>query len=414
MGGDRDGNPNVTAATLRYALRRQCEVALRHYLTETFKLGSELSLSTRLTRVTSELQALADASPDRSHHREDEPCRRALAAIYARLAATLKELTGGDAARHVVPPQRPYPTAGEYHADLLVIRDSLESNGAASICDERLGPLIRAVEVFGFHLASLDLRQSSDQHEAVVAELLQAARIPRDEPTAEFISAAEFMSCASMAAYRRLVHGAPGFPDYFFNTTPLREISALNIGSRPAARKASHRIEDLRAIPWGFSWGQCRLALPGWFGFGSAVRALIEAQPGALDLLSRMHRQWPFFRTLVSNMEMALAKSDLGIAGRYAELLADVDARAHVFGVIGLEWRETVDALKKISASGQLLQANPGLAHSIEHRFPYIDPLNHAQVELMRRARRNDLDGTGIQAIHLTINGVAAGLRNTG
>ena len=177
IGGDRDGNPNVTADTLAYALRRQADVALRHYLTEVHYLGGELSLSVMLIDVSADMQALAERSPDTNAHRQDEPYRRALTGIYARLAATLKALTGGDAARHAVAPQNPYPSPEAFLADLQVIEASLQTHHGAALATQRLHPLIRAVEVFGFHLATVDLRQSSDKHEAVVAELLATARI---------------------------------------------------------------------------------------------------------------------------------------------------------------------------------------------------------------------------------------------
>ncbi|MDE2160989.1 MAG: phosphoenolpyruvate carboxylase, partial [Burkholderiales bacterium] len=528
IGGDRDGNPNVTALTLRDALARQCEVALRFYLTEVHALGTELSMSGMLAPVTPEMAALAERSPDRNPHRLDEPYRRALIGIYARLAATLHGLTGTEALRHAVAPQDPYPDADAFLADLRVIERSLASHHAQALVGPRLTPLMRAVQVFGFHLATLDLRQSSDKHEAVVAELLQVARIEadysaldegarracllkllndarplrvhgaayselaRDElaifdtarvalaaygrgairhyiishteevsdllevlllqketglltgtldagasaqlitvplfetigdlrrsetimaefyalpgiaamvaaggaeqdvmlgysdsnkdggsftsnwelyraeialaalfarlradhgitlrlfhgrggtvgrgggpsyqailaqppgtvngqirlteqgeviaskyahpdigrrnletlvaatleatllhPTRSapkaFHDAADEISAASFKAYRKLVYETPGFTDYFFAATPIREIAELNIGSRPASRKATRAIEDLRAIPWTFSWGQCRMALPGWAGFGSAIEAFLAA-----------------------------------------------------------------------------------------------------------------------------------------
>ncbi|MDE2505011.1 MAG: phosphoenolpyruvate carboxylase, partial [Burkholderiales bacterium] len=180
IGGDRDGNPNVTALTLRDALARQCEVALRFYLTEVHALGTELSMSGMLAPVTPEMAALAERSPDRNPHRLDEPYRRALIGIYARLAATLHGLTGTEALRHAVAPQDPYPDADAFLADLRVIERSLASHHAQALVGPRLTPLMRAVQVFGFHLATLDLRQSSDKHEAVVAELLQVARIEAD------------------------------------------------------------------------------------------------------------------------------------------------------------------------------------------------------------------------------------------
>ncbi|AEG93972.1 phosphoenolpyruvate carboxylase [Ramlibacter tataouinensis] len=674
IGGDRDGNPHVGADTLDYALRRQSEVALRHYLTEVHWLGAELSHSAMLVDVTPAMRRLADSSPDVNEHRMDEPYRRALAAMYARLAATLKLFTGGEAARHALAPQNPYPAAADFLADLCTIRDSLLADHGEAIVAQRLHPLIRAVEVFGFHLATMDLRQSSDQHEAVVAELLATARIEahygklqeqarRDllvkllcdarplrvvgaaysdhaqrelaifetarrlraqygreairhyiishtesvsdllevlllqkevglmrgtlddagvadlivvplfetiedlrnaapimrefyalpgvvalvqrshsggygeqdimlgysdsnkdggiftsnwelyraeialvelfdslppahrirlrmfhgrggtvgrgggpsyqailaqppgtvrgqirlteqgevigskyanpeigrrnletlvaatleatllQPTKPappaFLEAAEALSRASMKAYRALVYEAPGFTEYFQGATPIREIAELNIGSRPASRKSSQRIEDLRAIPWSFSWGQCRLTLPGWYGFGSAVHAFLHenaAQPRkeALALLQKMYRQWPFFRALLSNIDMVLAKSDLALASRYAELVADTRLRKRIFAAIEAEWQRTVEALQLITGERQRLAGNPALQRSIRHRFPYIDPLHHLQVELVRRWREGKADERVQRGIHISINGIAAGLRNTG
>ena len=672
IGGDRDGNPNVSAATLELALKRQSDVALRHYLTEVHHLGRELSLSSHLVQVSPEMLALADRSPDTSDHRADEPYRRALTGVYARLAATLKALTGGEAARHAIAPQNPYLSAEEFLADLKVIESSLLSHRASAMTQQRLRPMIRAVEVFGFHLATVDLRQSSDQHERVVAELLATARItpdysslseaerrkllmqlltdaralrvmgaqysehtaneiaifetalkmrerygveairhyiishtetvsdmlevlllqkevglmqgtldrdghadlivvplfetiedlrnaapimrelyaqpgyaamvrasgaeqdimlgysdsnkdggiftsnwelyraeialvslfdelnaaqagapiqlrmfhgrggtvgrgggpsyqailaqppgtvrgqirlteqgeviaskyanpeigrrnletlvaatleasllqPTKPATKAFLDSAEQLSQASMGAYRALVYDTPGFTDYFFSATPIREIAELNIGSRPASRKANQKIEDLRAIPWGFSWGQCRLTLPGWYGFGSAVEAFVKA-PGKdpkaqLALLQKMYRQWPFFRTLLSNMDMVLAKSDMQLASRYSELVGDSRLRKKVFGTIEAEWQRTSDALVRITGDKQRLAHNSALARSIRHRFPYIDPLHHLQVELIRRWRLGQGDDRVKTGIQISINGIAAALRNTG
>ena len=670
IGGDRDGNPNVTAATLVQALRRQSEVVLRHYLTEVHLLGGELSLSARLVEVTPEMQALALSSPDTNEHRQDEPYRRALTGIYARLAATLHELSGGVAARHAVAPQNPYASAADFLAELRTIEASLQAHHGAALSAQRLRPLIRAVQVFGFHLATVDLRQSSDQHERVVAELLAVARIepdyaalpeesrravllrllqdarplrvvgaaysehtqgelaifeaalrmrqryghdairhyiishtetvsdllevlllqkevgllrgtledaasgaatadlivvplfetiedlrnaapimrefyqlpgvaamvqasgseqdimlgysdsnkdggiftsnwelyraeialvalfdelpgirlrmfhgrggtvgrgggpsyqailaqppgtvrgqirlteqgeviaskyanpeigrrnletlvaatleatllqPTKPATPAFLDAAAQLSQASMAAYRALVYETPGFTDYFFNSTPIREIAELNIGSRPASRKPSQKIEDLRAIPWGFSWGQCRLTLPGWYGFGAAVEAFLEAPDkdpkSQLALLRKMYRQWPFFSTLLSNMDMVLAKSDLALASRYSELVQDARLRKKVFSAIEQEWHRTAEVLTRITGDKQRLAHNSALARSIKHRFPYIDPLHHLQVELVRRWRAGQGDERVQTGIHISINGIAAGLRNTG
>jgi phosphoenolpyruvate carboxylase len=680
IGGDRDGNPNVNGDTLRMALARQCETALRFYLTELHQLGAELSISMTLVSVSPELMKLADASPDHGAHREDEPYRRLLVGMYARLAATLHKLTGTEALRHAVAPQQPYDTADQLLADLAAIEASLQANHAHALVMPRLRPLMRAVQVFGFHLATVDLRQSSDNHEAVVGELLAKAKLCADyasldeparrelllsvlndarslrirgveysplavseidvfetalemlglygpqalrhyiishtedvsdllevlllqkevglmsgtlddgatcrmivsplfetigdlrnaQPIMEafyalpgilelikrsggeqdvmlgysdsnkdggfftsnwelyraeialvelfgrlrsehgiklrlfhgrggtvgrgggpsfqailaqppgtvngqirlteqgevigskyaqpdigkrnletlvaatleatllnptksapkaFLDAAHVISNASMAAYRALVYETPGFTDYFFDSTPIREISGLNIGSRPASRKATRALEDLRAIPWGFSWGQCRVVLPGWYGFGSAIEAFLggparegaAAKPesaAALVLLQRMYRQWPFFKALLSNLDMVLAKSDLGIAARYVELVKDRKAGRKIFATIQAEWQRTSDMVSLISGDEKRLASNPSLARSIEHRFPYLDPLNHLQVELMRRYREGK-EGEPVNArvqtgIHISINGVAAGLRNTG
>ena len=708
IGGDRDGNPNVTAHTLELALHSQAEMVLRHHLTQVHLLGAELSVSAMLASVSPDMQALAERSPDTNAHRQDEPYRRALTGMYARLAATLKEITGGDAARHAVAPQDPYASADELLADLRTIEASLVGHHGAALARARLQPLIRTVEVFGFHLATVDLRQSSDKHEEVVAELLATARIeasysslgeedkravllrqlndarplrvpgatysdhtqgelaifeaaragrerlgaqairhaiishtetvsdllevlllqketglvrgllaedavadlivvplfetiedlrnaapimrdyyalpgvramvhrgahdgyseqdimlgysdsnkdggiftsnwelyraeialvelfdrlnaevrsegfsagppqaetapPRGaatraaaerggqirlrmfhgrggtvgrgggpsyqailaqppgtvrgqirlteqgevigskyanpeigrrnletlvaatleatllQPTrnapAAFLAAADTLSGQSMAAYRALVYETPGFADYFFAATPIREIAELNIGSRPASRKATQKIEDLRAIPWGFSWGQCRLTLPGWYGFGSAVQAFVhsEGDKGVAQqkaLLQKMFKQWPFFSTLLSNMDMVLAKSDLALASRYSELVPDKRLRNKVFGAIEAEWQRTADALALITGEKQRLVNNASLQRSMRHRFPYIDPLHHLQVELVRRYRAGenqaDRDEKVRRGIHISINGISAGLRNTG
>ncbi len=668
IGGDRDGNPNVSAETLRMALSRQSETALRHYLYEVHALGAELSISQMLAPVSPEMKALAERSGDVNAHREDEPYRRALIGVYSRLAATLHALTGTEALRHAVAPKSPYASAAEFGDDLAVIERSLRAHHADALVLPRLAPLQRAVDVFGFHLATVDLRQSSDQHELVVAELLRTARLEDDyaaldeparralllrllddarplrvhgaayselalkelaifeaartlraafgpeairhyiishtedvsdllevlllqkecglvrgtldgdavadlivvplfetiddlrhgapimeafyalpgitalvqrsgaeqdvmlgysdsnkdggfftsnwelyrtevalvalfdrlerehgirlrlfhgrggtvgrgggpsyqailaqppgtvngqirlteqgeviaskyanpeigirnletlvaatleatlltgakAPPKAFLDAAAQLSEASMQAYRALVYDTPGFTDYFFEATPIREIAELNIGSRPASRKATRRIEDLRAIPWSFSWGQCRVALPGWCGFGTAVQSWLAAG-GSLDLLRRMYKQWPFFRTLLSNLDMVLAKSDLRIAARYVELVGDKRLGKRIFGAIKDEWERTQQALGDITGDPVRLHSNPALARSIEHRFPYLDPLNHLQVELMRRYRNRqegDPANERLQrGIHLSINGIAAGLRNTG
>jgi phosphoenolpyruvate carboxylase len=256
--------------------------------------------------------------------------------------------------------------------------------------------------------------------ETLVAATLEATLLQTQKAAPRaFIEAAESLSLHSFKAYRHLVYETPGFTDYFFEATPLREIAALNIGSRPASRKASQRIEDLRAIPWGFSWGQCRLTLPGWLGFGTAVQQFLDHHPTlsrtqALALLRRMDKQWPFFRTLLSNIDMVMAKSDLALASRYAELVTDAKLRRRIFKAIEAEWQLTAQALQLITGAKQRLANNVSLARSIKHRFPYIDPLHHLQVELIRRHRVGITDERAQRGIHLSINGIAAGLRNTG
>jgi phosphoenolpyruvate carboxylase len=253
--------------------------------------------------------------------------------------------------------------------------------------------------------------------ETLVAATLEATLLQPTKPAPKsFLQAAEALSQSSMQAYRALVYETPGFVDFFLAATPIREIAELNIGSRPASRKATQRIEDLRAIPWSFSWGQCRLTLPGWFGFGSAVEAFLGMadRREQVALLQRMYRQWPFFKALLSNMDMVLAKSDLALASRYAQLVPDARLRKRIFGAMEAEWHRTVDALALVTGEKQRLASNAALARSIRHRFPYIDPLHHLQVELVRRWREGQADERERRGIHLAINGIAAGLRNTG
>ena len=218
-----------------------------------------------------------------------------------------------------------------------------------------------------------------------------------------------------MAAYRGLVYETDGFVDYFFASTPISEIASLNIGSRPASRKPSRKIEDLRAIPWSFSWAQARVALPGWYGFGSAIGNYLNTDTSArLALLRRMSKEWPFFRSLLSNIDMILSKTDLSIARHYAGLVEDRALAERIFGMIEAEHARSVDALEKILGSKERLADNPMLARSIKLRFPYIAPLNYLQVELIRRHRAGKTDEEIREGILTSINGVSAGLRNTG
>jgi phosphoenolpyruvate carboxylase len=266
--------------------------------------------------------------------------------------------------------------------------------------------------------------------ELVVAAVMEASLMPpikegkRAKLLAEFESVMEELSELAYRAYRNLVYETPGFTDYFFAATPIAEIAELNIGSRPASRKSTRRIEDLRAIPWGFSWGQCRLLLPGWYGFGSAISTWLEQESSLsktkkIALLRAMHKEWPFFSTLLANMEMVLAKTDLAVASRYAGLVADKKLRNLIFKRISTELSLTNDCLSQVTGTRERLTNNPTLARSIKNRFAYLDPLNHLQVELIKRHRSWKDDGKKAdirvhRGIHLTINGIAAGLRNTG
>ena len=697
IGGDRDGNPNVGASTMRHALARQSATILEFYLEEVHALGAELSVSTLLVDISPELETLAAQSPDQSAHRSDEPYRRALIGMYARLAATARALGALNIARPESMPAPPYEHAGDFSADLQILVDSLTAHHGAILVKPRLAVLKRAVQIYGFHLATLDLRQTSDVHQKVLAELfavaqvepryadlseakkiallqaelarprllyspyqqyseqtdaelevLRAARAIRqrygarairnyiishtesvsdllevlllqretgllsmsEEPAAtapgsrdlalmviplfetipDLRCAAEIMAAfmaltpvrrliarqgdlqevmlgysdsnkdggfltsnwelykaemslvkvfdqagvrlrlfhgrggtvgrgggpsyeairaqphgtvngqlrlteqgetiaskfsnpeigrrnlellvaatleatllpvetdkagAKMSkqllqfervmetlsehayqAYRHLVYGTPGFTDYFFQSTPIAEIAQLNLGSRPASRTAGRRIEDLRAIPWGFSWGQCRLLLPGWYGFGSAITAWLDEgdavagknakaddnldQRGRrqrIELLRAMFQHWPFFATLLSNMDMVLAKTDLALASRYATLVTDRKLRKTIFNRISAEHQRTVDCLQAITGKSERLAGNPLLARSIKNRFAYLDPLNHLQVELLKRHRAGEngnRDERVQRGIQLSINGIAAGLRNTG
>jgi phosphoenolpyruvate carboxylase len=658
---------------MRAAMAAQASVVFEHYLTEVHALGAELSMSALLSPPDAALLALAAASPDHSPHRADEPYRRALTGVYARLMATARRL-GLDlrAPRAAVSDAAPYDDAAQFAADLDTVIAGLERQHGGPIADHRARPLRRAIAVFGFHGATLDLRQSSDVLESVVAELLAAAEVCPDyrklaegervklltrelshsrpllsahlrygertraelavfdtarELRAAFGAAAidkhivshtealsdllevallqketglltgtELRTCALMIvplfetiedldhapeimreliahpglrhllvphadgralqevmlgysdsnkdggflastwtlyqatqrlrtlfdehgvqlrlfhgrggsvgrgggpsfdailaqppgsvrgqirlteqgeiiqakyadprigrhhlellvsallqatlleerngahagfeealqeiaahahrAYRGLVYETEGFAEFFFSATPIAEIMELNIGSRPASRKATGRIEDLRAIPWVFSWGQCRLMLPGWFGFGSGIEAYlagassVAARRTRVKLLKDMAQHWPFFRALTSNMEMVLAKSDLAVAGRYAQLATDKARGQAIFAAITAEWKLTLKHWLAISGQRTLLESNPELARNIKNRLPYLDPLNHLQVELIKRHRESKREHAADErvkrGIHLTINGISAGLRNTG
>ncbi|RZU34402.1 phosphoenolpyruvate carboxylase [Blastococcus saxobsidens] len=664
IGGDRDGNPFVTAEALRRATTRQADTALGHHLGELAELRNELSMSDRLVTPTPQLYALADASRDDSPFRADEPYRRALTGISARLAATAARVLGSvPGGAQPVPGLPPYEEPDELRADLDVVDASLRSHGAGSLADDRLLRLREAVEVFGFHLCGLDLRQNSSVHEQVVGELLawagvcddytaldEAARVellageltlrrPLVRPDAELseearteldvlLAAAERVAllgprtipnyvismCESVSdvlevavllkevglldpagadgptcpvgisplfetigdlqsaastlgamldqplyrallgnrgnvqevmlgysdsnkdggylaanwalyraelelvelarhegvrlrlfhgrggtvgrgggpsyeairaqppgavagalriteqgeviaakyadpdlarrnlealvaatlestlldveglgddaedayalldelaggaqrAYRELVHETPGFVEWFRAATPIGELAELNIGSRPPSRKAGNSIADLRAIPWVFSWSQTRIMLPGWYGTGSALEEWVGDSAERLERLRDLHRRWPFFRTVLSNMGMVLAKTDLGLAARYAELVPDEELRARVFDRITAEHERTCRMTLAVTGDDQLLADNPSLARSIRNRFPYLEPLHHLQVEMLRRRRSGEDDELTSRNIQLTINGIATALRNSG
>jgi phosphoenolpyruvate carboxylase len=253
--------------------------------------------------------------------------------------------------------------------------------------------------------------------EALTAATLEATLLSAREEAAG--GAAEEvlgqLSTRARAAYRALVYETEGFETYFRQATVINEIAELNIGSRPSSRSRSGRVEDLRAIPWVFSWSQCRLMLPGWFGFGSAVEGYLAETGGAgLAVLRDLVKTFPFFATLLSNMDMVLAKTDLFIASRYTELVHDEALRGSIFEAIRAEHERTVAMLLEVLEQDALLARNPLLARSIRNRFPYIDPLNHLQVELLKRHRAGDTDDRIAHGIKLTINGISAGLRNTG
>jgi phosphoenolpyruvate carboxylase len=248
--------------------------------------------------------------------------------------------------------------------------------------------------------------------EILVAATLQASFMQRAAGGARRGEIMDGLASHAFAAYRELV-GTPGFMDYFREATPFSEIASLNIGSRPASRKGSQKLDDLRAIPWVFSWSQCRLMLPGWYGFGTAVSRWLSSE-GKLEELRALYRDWPFFRTVLSNLDMVLAKTDLGIAARYADLVRDQALGERILARVGGEWHATRDALFAITGQGAFLADNPTLARSIRNRFPYLDPLNHLQIELLRRYRSGDTAEKTVRAIHLTINGISAALRNSG
>jgi phosphoenolpyruvate carboxylase len=659
IGGDRDGNPNVTADVVRLATGSAAYTALGHYAAELAALEQELSMSARLVAVTDELAALAEQCDE---HPADEPYRRAVRVIRARLTATAAEILDREPANLLDLGLPPYATPAEVLADLDTVDASLRANGSALLAGDRLARLREAVHVFGFHLSGLDMRQNSDVHEEVVAELLAWAGVhpdysSLDEDERVNILAAELntrrpligdreelseLACKELAiigaatravaiygssavpnyiismcrsvsdlleaaillkesglldasgsephcpvgivplfetiddlrrgasileaaldlpiyrgivrargdsqevmlgysdsnkdggyltanwalyraeldlvesarktgirlrlfhgrggtvgrgggpsyqailaqppgavngslrlteqgeviaakyaepqmaqrnletllaatlestlldveglgdaagpayeildeladraqrAYTELVHETPGFVDYFLQSTPVSEIGSMNVGSRPTSRKPTSSISDLRAIPWVMAWSQSRVMLPGWYGTGSAIEGWIAGGDGRLEKLRDLYQRWPFFQTVLSNMAQVLAKTDLGLAARYAELVEDASLRQRVFDKIAAEHQRSINAHKLITGQDNLLADNPALARSVFNRFPYLEPLNHLQVELLRRYRSGDDDELVQRGILLTMNGLASALRNSG
>ena len=656
IGGDRDGNPNVTADSLRLTLGRSSQAVLESYLAQLHALGSELSLSTDLATATKAVLELAEHSGDSNPGRSDEPYRRAVIGIYGRLAATYQNLIGHTPPRPATTQAEPYANAEAFRADLVDIAFSLREGAEGLLATGgALGRLIRAVETFGFHLATLDLRQNSDVHQRVVADLLKVAGVEADylaldeearitllrkelastrllaspfadyaeetqkelaivraaakahetygpgcittyiiskcesvsdmlevnillkeaglyrpsdpgaaavmvvplfetigdleraahimrawlsvpevrqaadhrgyqevmvgysdsnkdggyltsvwslnratrelasvfketgtamqifhgrggavgrgggssfdairaQPTGtvqgririteqgeviaakygtregaalnlesiasatllaslepasaspkeseRFAAAMDSISQEAFRAYRSLVYDTQGFRTFFRQMTPLLEIAELKIGSRPASRTKSDRIEDLRAIPWVFSWAQARVMLPGWYGVGHALHSFKDQ-----GLLREMTQAWPFFKATLDNMEMVLAKSDMVIAQRYATLVEDQSLATSIFDRIRTGWQQAHDCLLSITQQSALLENNPVLDHSIRLRLPYIEPLNLLQVELLRRHRAGEKDARVREGIQLSINAVATALRNSG
>lgn len=663
IGGDRDGNPYVTGEIVHRATTRAAATAIEHHLAELEHLERELSMSARLVTVTPELDLLASTSGDDSAFRADEPYRRAIRGIRGRLTATGLSILGEMPAHGGDSGLEAYREPAQLQHDLAVIDTSLRRNGDAVIADDRLERLREAVEVFGFHLSGLDMRQNSEVHESVVAELLAwsgvhpdyaslsesekvdllsaelTTRRPLTSPDAEFselttkelaimhagakavrvlgagavpnyiismcssvsdmleaavllkevgvldpgvggepscpigivplfetiedlqggaatllatldipiyraivtsrgnsqevmlgysdsnkdggylaanwalyraeldlvdaarksgirlrlfhgrggtvgrgggpsyeailaqppgavegslriteqgeVIAAKYaeprlahrnletliaatlestlldveglgtdaeaaytvldeLAALARTAYSELVHDTTGFVQYFEASTPVAEIGALNIGSRPASRKQTKAISDLRAIPWVLSWSQSRVMLPGWYGTGAAFERWIDGNPERLATLTRLYEKWPFFRTVLSNMAMVMSKSDMGLAARYAELVPDVELRDRVFGMITDEHARTVRIYKEITGYDDLFADNSGLERSVHNRFPYLEPLNHLQVELIRRYRSGDESDQVRRGIQLTMNGLATALRNSG
>lgn len=653
IGGDRDGNPFVSAETLRFAFRRHADAVFRFYRGELDKLYRELPLSIRRVKVNDDVMALAALSPDEEIARTEEPYRRAIAYIMARAMGKARSLGLGMGCKFGF--LEPYASVGEFLDDLKKLQRSLIDNGSRLLAEGRLADIIRSVSVFGFHMMPLDLRQHAGKHADVVAELFQhagledynslneeqkqtvllrelshqrplyspfitysdhtrrelaifnEARKIKDEfgedavtqsiisnceqpsdllalalllkesgllvvengkprsrinivPLFETIEALENACPVMETMFRldwygallesrgniqeimlgysdsnkdggyvtsswclyqaelglvelfkkygvrmRLFHGRggsvgrgggpsyqailaqpagsvagqiriteqgevitakyadpgnaqrnletlvaatleagiptdkkdpdaklmqalsdvsfkyyrelithPDFIDYFLQTSPIQEIATLNLGSRPASRKTLARIQDLRAIPWVFSWMQNRLMLPAWYGFGSAVETLCEGSPEILAALRGHAQSNPFFQAMLSNMEQVMAKTDITLAENYAGLSESPDKAKIIFGMIKEEYRRSRKALLDLLQTDELLRDNRSLARSLALRIPYLNALNGLQVAMLKRLRKEPDNPHALLMVHLTINGVAQGLRNTG
>jgi phosphoenolpyruvate carboxylase len=247
---------------------------------------------------------------------------------------------------------------------------------------------------------------------AVLASVLDRVEPLQVAKLAQFEAVMVLMADRSSHAYRDLVYGDPEFSAFFHAVTPVAEISRMQLGSRPASRTGSTRIEDFRAIPWVFAWTQARVVLPAWYGLGTALQAAREH--AGIDLLKEMDRGWPFFSGLLSNAEMACAKTDLDIARRYTMLWEEEAARERIWGLIEAEFELTHREVLAVTGEPRLLARAPLLQGSIERRKPYVDPLSFIQVELLRRARAGERGEALVRTSFLAINGIAGGLRNTG
>jgi phosphoenolpyruvate carboxylase len=270
--------------------------------------------------------------------------------------------------------------------------------------------------------------------EQVVNAVLRAGFAPHTDAPPEWEHALERLADISRRQYRALVYENPNFLPYYHTATPIAEISRLKIGSRPASRKNSGRIEDLRAIPWVFSWMQSRHTLPGWYGLGYALEAFVESDGkqgthgeisgsslvtdhSSLQLLQQMYTDWPFFRSMIDSAQMILGKADLHVAERYAELTPDPEVAREIFGAIKDEYARTCRLIAQVAQVDNLLDRSPVLQKSIARRNPYIDPMSYVQVELLRRLRADPEGPEHValeDAILLSISGIAAGLKNTG